>query len=446
MKPVVRALLNYWGRILIVSLILAAGIRGMGWLKEMRTPPPAKDPGELTLEVRAVVVQPEDVQVTLTGHGNARAQRRVTLSSEVRGRIIELHPRLLDGERIPAGETLIRIDPTDYRLDLERSKADEARLRAEIERLRKSRDQDEQQLDVAQRTLALSRKDFERITQLAGEAGVRSESARDEAEKKVHTSETAVLQLRKSLELYPAQIAQAEAQIEQARAARVKAERDLERCSLSAPTEVRVDGKFVENAQYIAVGAPIATLVDDRVLEVTVPLKGSEAMRWLPFQDAPEGDASLRFRELEPAPVCVTWTQDPLGTPFEGRLARVERFDPQQRTVDVVVRIDSEDNRGKPSVLSEGMFCRVEIPGRTARQVFRIPRDAVTHEGEVLLDDGGRLRSAQVTIEHILGAEVLVSDGLQPGDRVLLTRPTRVIEGVRLNSQIVDARSGEAGS
>ena len=73
--------------------------------------------------------------------------------------------------------------------------------------------------------------------------------------------------------------------------------------------------------------------------------------------------------------------------------------------------------------LVDGMFCTVVIPGKTMRQVFRLPRWAVTFESEVYLANAeSRLERRKVEVVRSEEDEVYVSSGLAPGDLVIVTR------------------------
>jgi hypothetical protein len=170
-------------------------------------------------------------------------------------------------------------------------------------------------------------------------------------------------------------------------------------------------------------------LADDRELEIQVPLDSRDARRWLRFRDlsavAKNETDSAWFGDLEPVTCAIHWTEQSNGTPWQGRLDRVVEFDPQTRTITVAVRIDAQ--AAVPSVsgglpLVEGMFCRVEIPGRTLARAVRLPRWAVSYEGTAYVVQDSRLRTTPVTVNHTEGDFSFVTDGIAPGEIVITTR------------------------
>ncbi|MBC2743713.1 MAG: hypothetical protein HGJ93_11875 [Desulfosarcina sp.] len=183
----------------------------------------------------------------------------------------------------------------------------------------------------------------------------------------------------------------------------------------------------MEAGQFVSPGQNILTLADDTLLEIQVPLDSRDARNWLQFE-TPASDRlpTAWFANLKPVECTIRWTEDKTGSVWTGILNRVVKFDQQTRTLTVAVRVTAESamgngNRALPLV--EGMFCTIEIPGRTMHNVYRLPRQAVSFENKVYLANAdGRLKTVDVTVERIEGEYVYVGRGLNPGDTVILTR------------------------
>src|SRR5690606_25888904 len=143
---------------------------------------------------------------------------------------------------------------------------------------------------------------------------------------------------------------------------------------------------------------------------------------WLQFGDVlPEGGAPW-FGNVLPVPCRVSWTEDASAPGWQGIIHRVERFDQQTRQVSLAIRLDRNASAaadgGLPLV--DGMFCKVDIPGKTMRQVYRLPRWAVTFEGQVYVVEDGQLKIRKVDVVRNQGEETFVGEGLQPGDEVIV--------------------------
>ena len=99
-------------------------------------------------------------------------------------------------------------------------------------------------------------------------------------------------------------------------------------------------------------------------------------------------------------------------------------YDQKTRTITVAVRILAEhaisDNGALPLV--EGMFCAVEIPGKTLPSAFTVPRAAVSFQNTVFVAAEKRLKTVAVQVARVDGENAYITGGLNEGDSVIVTR------------------------
>ncbi len=88
---------------------------------------------------------------------------------------------------------------------------------------------------------------------------------------------------------------------------------------------------------------------------------------------------------------------------------------------------------GASPPLELGLFVAVEFQGTILRGVFPLPRSALRDGGTVWVVDGeDRLRVRRVTVGRLERREVLVTGGLSPGERVVLTSLSAAADGMRV--------------
>jgi hypothetical protein len=412
-------------RIIAIAVVLGAGLGIWYGLKLMQKPPKRVDMGEPTLQVEVKQVFPEDVPVTITGYGQARALDIVQVTAEVPGEIVEVHNRLDQGELIPEGELLFRIDQRDYIANRDAAKAQTGRAASSVALLKRQYAINQERLETVRRTRDLARQEYERVRELYTKDEVGTQSGVDKAEMAFNQAEDALDQLSQLVELAPMQIQEAQSALEAAKAQLALAEVRLERTEVHAPFDARIKQPVqLEAGQYVAPGVPVLVLANDAMLEISVPLDSRDARSWLVFREKAAAGTESWFSQVEPVSCRVSWTEDTGDLSWEGTLHRVEQFDQMTRTVTVAVRINGEDARtahaGLPLV--DGMFCEVSIPGRTMADVYRLPRWAVSFEGQAYVADGERLTRRDVTAVRSEGEETFISEGLEPGELVITTR------------------------
>ena len=340
--------------------------------------------------VRVQEVVPEDLRLTVKSQGTVSPRTESTLVPEVAGRVIEVAPGFVSGGYFAAGDVLLRIDPHDYR---------RAVVQAEAQ--------------VAQAELRL---------------------AQEEAEAEISAREWKDLDGGEAtpLTLHVPQLAQAKAAVAAAEAALEKAARDLDRTEIRALYEGRVRTKSADVGQYVTPGTPLGVIYAVDYAEIRLPLPDRD----LAFIDLPfdyRGAADPR-----PGPKVIL-SAEFAGRrhEWEGRIVRTEgEIDPRTRMVHTVVRIKDPYGPGKDpnrAPLAAGLWVEAEITGRRVEGATTLPRSAVRDNDQVLIVDGDdRLRFRTVEILRRTSAEVVVTGGLEAGERVCLSPLTVVTDGMHV--------------
>ncbi|MEM6797711.1 MAG: efflux RND transporter periplasmic adaptor subunit, partial [Acidobacteriota bacterium] len=314
-----------WPQILLSVLVLLIGVGGAAALILSRTPPERRPTPALGPLVEAVQVTPGTFPIAVEGQGEVGARTRVEVLPEVSGRVIEVHPNLVTGGRLRAGETLVTLDPRDYELAVESARASIAGAETLIE-------QEQAEAEAALAEWRAVHGDAEPPKLLVREPQVR----RLEAER-----------------------AAAEAQLASARL-------NLERTRIRLPFDAIVQRESVDRGQFLNQGRAVATVYGTDAVEIRVPLDDAE-LRWF---DLPRGAGSG-----PKATVSAEFAGQRRSWP--GRVERLEgEVDPRTRQVHLVVRVDDPfDGDGPP--LLPGTFVDVEIEGRALENVLKIPRHAL---------------------------------------------------------------------
>ncbi len=92
--------------------------------------------------------------------------------------------------------------------------------------------------------------------------------------------------------------------------------------------------------------------------------------------------------------------------------------------------------------LAAGLFVEAEILGLRVADATRLPREAVTERrGDAFVwiaDAEDRLRQRSVDLLRVDGDSAWVSAGLSPGERVSLSRPLGLREGLAIRPVLAD--------
>jgi RND family efflux transporter MFP subunit len=390
-------------KLLVPLGILAVGLLGVALIVWTR---PAAEFHRPEISAPLVRVQRVDlgpVDFVVRAHGTVTPRTESDLIPQVSGPVVWVSPALASGGFFEEDEPLIRIDRADYAVALESARAAVARSESEYER---------------------AHKELERQKRLAGQS-VASAARYDDA---VNAERIAAAALR------------------EARAARERAERDLERTEIRAPYAGRVREENVDVGQFVTRGTPVGRIYAVDYAEVRLPVPDAE----LGFMDLPmlyrgetpeDGGAPVRLRARF-AGGEHTWT---------ARIVRTEgEIDARSRMVNVVARVEDpygrsagpargEDGaavavseRGRPP-LAVGLFVEAEIQGRRVDGTVTLPRSALRDGDRVLVVDAeGRVRFRDVAVLRREGEQVVIGGGLAAGEDVVVSPLAAAVDGMEV--------------
>jgi multidrug efflux pump subunit AcrA (membrane-fusion protein) len=414
----------FTGPALLGLTILVLGGGGMALLLAFK-----HTPAEATLErdekpihVAIQTVQPEEAPVHIQGYGQVAARKTVTITPQVSGSVVSVHPELVVGGLIAEGALLFALDPRPYEARVTDTQAQLAGQESALLRLQTEERHLAADLKNMKRNGELAEQRFARAKKLHAE-GIGSQSTVDDAERALVDTRNDIDQRNRSLALYPIRIQESESNIASARAQLDMAQLSLEHTRVVAPFTGRVKTVNLEENEVVSMGSPAVVLVDDSVLEISVPLNSQDVRTWLQFEAHDDAKPTGWFGDLKPVTCQIRWTEEEAERHWEGTLHRVAAFEQESRTLTVVVRIEGSQARAADRFpLVEGMFCAVSIPGRPMKNVYRLEPHVVSFENTVFVADVDRLKTVSVTVARIEEDYTYVSGGLHPGDRVITTR------------------------
>jgi HlyD family secretion protein len=236
----------------------------------------------LTLVLFAVACkdEPDPNLVRVSGHVEATDVR---VAPEVGGRIVNLAVK--EGDRVEVGTLVLRLDPRDAQLAIERARADQHAAEAQLELLQAgSRPEDIRQSDAqaqaardeaqaARAELAASETDLQRFEALLeSNAGSRKQrddarTRRDVARERVQASDSRLRAAEQGTQKLragarPQEIDAARARLASAAAQVATAEELLKDSEVTSPARGIVSEKLAEAGEVIAPRSPVLVITD----------------------------------------------------------------------------------------------------------------------------------------------------------------------------------------
>lgn len=388
---------------------------------------PVKTEGsEPTKMVRIIETPQLELIPVAEGFGSIQPARVWSGIAQVSGRIVELHPRLRDGEIISQDSLLLKIDPADYELNLAQAEAELAELEVEETNAKAS-------LSIEQRSLNIAQRELARITKLAAK-GTASQSDVDDAERNLLNSRNAVQNVKNSLALIPTKRKVLVAK-------KTQAERGLENTSVHAPFNLRVANMGIEIDQFVSKGEML--LEGDAVdrVEVIARFPMSSLRRLFIGRELADISSDLLNGKLAEFVAFQPQVRLDMGTTIADWDAEFVRFsdnvDPETRTMGVVVAVDKPFEKVIPGLrppLSKGMFVQVLLQGKPQQNRIVVPRSAVRNGIVYLADNQNRLRRQPVEILFSQGEISIVAKGIEAGQNIVVSDLVPAVSGMLLQT------------
>ena len=387
---------SYTNRLKPLAIILLASAIATG-LYLNRPEPEQVEVTQRTLLVNAIKAVKQDVRVSVRAQGIITPRTETILIAEVSGRVIEVSEQFKVGGYFNKGDTLLGIDPRDYKADLKRAEAAVASAKSN----------------------------------LASEQG-RAEVAYNDWLK--YKSSVQRSQAANDLSLRKPQLIDAEAKLASANADLDTARDQLDRTTIRAPYSGLVRSKQVDVGQYVNVGTTLAETFAIDFAELRMALPENK----LNYLELP----TLADRDLNVYPKVTLFAE--IGgelREWQGKIVRTEGvFDDRSRVLFAVAEIDDPYGLTHPQAeeLRIGTFVDARIEGRLISDLVALPRHLLRAGNQIwIIDEQQRLQNRQVSILRTEGHDIYVTSGLNEGELVCLSNISGAIPGTKVRISTV---------
>lgn len=346
--------------------------------------------------------------IPVRGTGTVRTSAELEITPQVGGRVTWMDPGFQSGGRVEAGQTIFRIEDSDF---LNRVREVEVDIEAR-----------QAEFAVIQEEAAFAKAEFEKYSRLQREAG----SAIGEAG---------------PLALREPQLKAAQAALDREQVRLADAKLALSRTEVRAPFAGYVLNESLETGQFVTAGQAVGRIFAADSVEVVVPLSDAKAALIPRLWKLRAGDADRRVRAR------VVARYGDASYSWNGYVDRAEvSLDEQTRTIDAIVRVPdpfasgvrsdgTNGSSGAPPLLVS-KFVDVEIQGVAPDSYFRVPRPALRPGNQVwVVGNDRRVRIVPVRVLQRANAEAVVLAALEEGQLVITGGVQFVTDGMLVQTR-----------
>lgn len=376
----------------LLAVLICCSIAAGAYVELQSKPAPAT-PAPPPVPVVTAPVRQQDVPIVLTGLGTVQAFNAATIRSQVTGLLEKV--AFKEGQSVKRGDMLAQIDPRIYQAQLEQARAQVARDQALVAN---------QQTNLA-RNVPLLQRGFATDQQVAGER---------------------------------AQIAQTQSTIKADQASIDRAQTELDFTTLRAP----FDG--VTGLLQVDIGNVIHP-TDANGLVVLTQVQPISVVFTLPATDIPAVQEALGRGPVQ-ATVYDQAGSKKLDT---GTLLLINNLaDPQSGTVQLKANFPNAQRQLWP-----GTFVNAEVTTSVVKAALTVSTDAIQQNDKgqfvFVVGSDGKVSTRPVQVSQRVRAVALVSDGLKPGETVVVQGQYRLRPGTVVTAaqpdQVPNTTTASAG-
>jgi len=370
-------------------------------------------------EVKVVAVEQKDIPIYREWIGTLDGLVNAAIRSQVTGYL--LTQDYAEGSFVRKGQLLFQIDPRPLQAAADQAKGQLAQANGQLAQARAQYQQSEAQLASAEANQRKAQFDENRYIPLAKEHAVTQQDL-DNAVQSNDSAKAQVKMATAQIEAAKAQIEAASAAVEAAKASLEAANVNLGFTKLYSPIDGIAGNAQIQIGNLVNPAANAVTTVSTvDPIKVTFAVSEQEYLR-----------LSKQYKPTDPTPPLELILADGTVYPHPGKYAFAGRQ--VNQSTGAIEATGLFPNPG--NILRPGQYGKVRVAVETLRGALLVPLQAVSElQGsyEVAALDGNDAVSIKtIHVGDQVGAWWVVSDGLNPGERVIVDGIQKVGPGMHV--------------
>ena len=333
-------------------------------------------------KVNTLLMKPQDFSIFINSEGHMKSKREFPLLPEVSGEILYLSDYFDDNLIFDKGDTLIRIDSTNYSIARRNAKA--KRDAARLENLQQKAIQERSRTELGQYNNSKVSDLAKKIPQLQS-----SNSSLDAAEANYYNAEL-----------------------------------NIEKTIILAPFKGRVKNNYVSKGMYVNPSMKLASIYSTEDMFVKLPLSIDDTvLLGLSKRESSitaENNISIDLKAL------VASKEYDIEGKYFGISGSVDKM-----TQKIYLNVEIS-NLSQDLIIDDNLFVNAKIYGKKYKQVFLIPNEAIIENKFIYLVNNDKIYKREVKVLKKYKEYSVINKGLKSGDIACLTRLDYYIDGMEI--------------
>ncbi len=335
-------------------------------------------------------------------YGNVEAQNQVDVISQLTGKIINISPKVLSNNYFEKGEKIFALDPFNYKQELIKKKS-------ELEELRNELKSKNLIFDEIVKQQILSKKNYERKTQLVGD--IVTKKNLEDAATELSINNAKVLDIKSNIETIISNIKIAESQVS-------LAQRNLKDTIYRAPFSGKLDNSFIEVGVEVSTGRILGKLLNTSDLNVQF-FVGENIYTQISDIFGKEAQVLWKKSNFKKNYLAKVFyidsaiNKERAGLNIKAKLEKISEYDP----------------------IKPGVFVEVVIKGLAVKESFLVDENSIYEDTFIYVLEGNKAVRTKINIEGFAKEKIIITGTKLNNKKIILTRINNLNLYKKINSK-----------
>ena len=335
-------------------------------------------------------------------YGNIVAQNQVDVISQLSGKIINISAKVLSNKYFEKGEKIFELDPFNYKQELIKKKSELAELRNELISKKLI-------LSEIKKQQVLSKKNYDRKTQLVGDIVTRKNL--EDAATELSVNNAKVLDIKSNIQTILSNIKVAESQV-------ILAQRNLKDTVYRAPFSGKLDNSLIEVGVEVTTGRILGELLNTSDLNV----------QFFVGENTYTHISNILGKEVQ-----VSWKKSNFKKNYSAKVFYIDSTINKERAgLNIKAKLEeiSDNDPIKP-----GVFVEVVIQGLTIQESFLVDENSIYEDTFIYVLEGNEAVRTKINVEGFAKEKIIITGKKLNNKKIILTRINNLNLFKKLNSK-----------
>jgi multidrug efflux pump subunit AcrA (membrane-fusion protein) len=400
--------------------------------------------GNMTNTVEVVPIVRHTTGIDFKVDGEVTPFRVVDIVTEIQGRVVYKSENCRLGRSVRKGEILLRVDQTDYQLEVNQLTEAVKQAKVNITENTVLLENTKKELELAQQQLEIKKRDYNRIETLA-KTNVSTFADLDSTLSTLLNAKETWQKLENQIRIYTTQSDKLEIALQKEKINLQTAELNLERTNIKSPIDGVITSDSFEVNTFIQHGTSVARILDPEQFEIQCSLYMKQ-IQWI-WLSRSKGELSDGY-VFAPTDVTILYEIDGEKWVWDGILQTLDGggVDAATRMIPCRVKVNNpksvrllNDNKlpdKKPPTLFFGMYVSIIVHSKPDIELYRIPEKALLPGNKIWTATGGKLHKHNIRVATTTPDGILFyaeSKSLSTDDLVVVSPLATPVEGSNVN-------------